>query len=494
MARSRPNLIYLFADQWRRHAVGCMGEDPVSTPRIDRLASEGTLFENAVTCNPICTPSRAALITGRQPFSLGLMRNWLRLPVGEATIAKAAKAHGYDTGYIGKWHLDEWDGDPRFGDALDALTPAGERRMGFDFWHANGCDHRHFEWRYATTDDRVVSGTGWQMDHETDVAIDYLRNTHGERDPEKAFCLFLSWSPPHDLHRGSRYVNGNGRQYVAPERYEAPYCRADLPVRANAQHDLYRKHAPGYFGAVSALDDAVGRVLDALAELGLADDTIVALSADHGELLGSHRCMIKDIWYEESIGIPFILRWPGRVPAGRREPTLLGVPDVMPSLLGLMGCEVPAGRHGEDLSGLMLGHVPGGERRVFLSFDGASPFGLTRWDAFANEGVDRSWRGVRTSRYTYVALSREKYGDARRFRQPLPEGAREILFDLENDPLQINPIYRGQAEHHVLDRGPDYDAVMDGLHRELAAWLRGLGDPFLERSWAAAPRARAASG
>jgi arylsulfatase A-like enzyme len=484
MTGERPNLLFVFADQWRRQAAGCMRADPVITPHIDRFADQGTVLENAVACNPICTPNRSAMFTGKHPFSTGMMRNWLRLPVGEATLGKAAEAHGYDTGYVGKWHLDEWDGDPARGDARNALTPAGPRRMGFRFWHANGCDHRHFAWRYFTTDDRMIDGEGPQMDHETDVAIEYLRNANGERDAAKPFCLALSWSPPHDLHGGPRYVPGvGGRQYAAPERFEALYRRPDLPMRANAQRDLYRMHAPGYFGAVTWMDENFGRLMAELDELGLAEDTIVVLTADHGELLGSHRCMIKDIWYEESIGVPFIVRWPGRIAAGARERMLLSAPDITPTLLAMMGCAAPAGRHGEDLSAALFGRVASPSRSVFLSFDGAEPYGLARWDCFNDEGVNRAWRGVRTERFTYVALARQKYGSPERFRQPLPEGAREVLYDLENDPLQVNPIYRGQDAGQRMDRGERYDAVFDELHARLRTWLEGLGDPFLARQW-----------
>ncbi len=178
------------------------------------------------------------MLTGKHPFALSMMRNWLPLPVHETTIGAAAKAHGYANGYIGEWHLDEWDGDPRHGDARNALTPAGPRRMGFDFWHAHGIDHRHFSWRNMSTNGSVVEGVEPQPDHETDVALGYLANRDRERDGTKPFCLFLAWSPPHDLW-GPRRNPAAGRQYAAPERFEALYRDPHLPVRCNAQRDAY---------------------------------------------------------------------------------------------------------------------------------------------------------------------------------------------------------------------------------------------------------------
>ncbi len=472
----RPNLLFIFAGQWRRQALGCMDADPVWTPYMDRVAAEGMVFENALSCNPLCTPNRAAMLTGRHPFSLNMMYNWLRLPVGEETIAKALAPAGYDTGYVGKWHLDEWDGDERHGTSWNALTPAGERRMGFDFWHASGCVHNHWKLDYITTDNRRVQGEGWQIDHETDIALRYLRNAEAQRDLDRPFCLFVSFSPPHTQHGPIPHRPSlEGYNYAAPERYEGIYAAQKLPVPPNASADWYLPHAPGYFGAVTSMDDAVGRLMATLEDTGMAEDTVVVVTSDHGDCLGSHRKLIKDVWYEESIGIPFVVRWPGHVPAGRRESMLLNTPDMMPTLLGLMGVEIPPGRHGRDFSPVLLGR--GGEveprEQAFLSFNGGSPpRHLVRWDGFPDEG-NRKWRGVRTRRYTYVAASREQYGNPERFCQPLPEGVTQVVFDLENDPWQVNPIYPGQG----------CDGVIANLHARLAGWLAELGDPFLETQW-----------
>jgi arylsulfatase A-like enzyme len=469
-----PNLIVVFADQWRRQSVGCMQADPVITPHMDRFASQGLVFENALSCNPVCTPNRAALLTGKHPYAVNMMYNWLRLPVNETTIATECRANGYDTGYIGKWHLDEWDGNPAFGDAWNCLTPAGTRRMGFDFWYSNGCCHKHFCLHYLTTDNQVVTGEGWQVDHETDVAINYVRNADGVRDATRPFCLFFSCSPPHTNHGGPHFDRAKrGFQFNAPEEFERLYRDRNLPVRPNAVRAMFLDAAPGYFGAVSSMDANFGRLLDCLDEQGLSDNTLVVLTSDHGECLGSHGKFIKDVWWEESIGIPFIVRWPGHVRAGERETMLLNTPDMMPSLLGLMGCKVPDGRSGRDFSHVMCG-TPGPRRtEAFLSFNGgAPPRELVKWDAFPDEG-NRKWRGIRTNRYTYVAASREQYGNPERFCRPLPEGVKQVLYDNANDPWQVNPIYPGQGR----------DDVIDALHSKVAAWLDELGDPFLERDW-----------
>ncbi len=458
--KDKPNLIVVFADQWRRQAVGCYNADPVITPNMDAFAAEGMLFENAFSCNPVCTPNRAALLTGKHPFSVNMMYNWLRLPVEEDTIAKACGRAGYDTGYIGKWHLDDWDGNPKLGDAWNAFTPAGERRAGFEYWYSHGCNHKHFTLKYLKTDDTFFEGEGWQVEHETDIAIDYIKNTDSVRDSEKPFCLFLAWSPPHT-------------PYKAPEEYEKLYRDKDLPVPPNTNKDMFLDAAPGYFGAVTGMDEHFGRLMQCLKDEGLEENTVVALTADHGECLGAHGKYIKDVWWEESVGIPFIVRYPKAVPAGKRENMLFNTPDMMPSLLGLMDVEIPEGCYGTDFSHIMRGE--GGERRTeaFFSFNaGAPPKDMVEWDVFPIE-TGREWRAVRTDRYTYVAAARGQYGDPKRFCKPMPAGVKQFLIDNENDPWQVNPFYPGQGK----------DDIIKELHAKLETWLNELGDPFLTDMW-----------
>ncbi len=472
---TKPNLLIVMADQWRRQAVGCMHADPVITPAMDAFADQGMIFENAISCNPVCTPNRAAFLTGKHPFQVNMMYNWLRLPVDEATIASASKAAGYDTGYIGKWHLDEWDGDAAHGDAWNSHTPAGDRRMGFDYWHANGCCHAHFRLNYMTTDNRIIEDEGWQVDYETDRAVEYVQNKDGVRDPDKPFCLMLSWAPPHTNHGGPHFdPNKKGCQYNAPDAFEALYRDRDLPVPPHTQRNMFLDAAPGYFGAVTSMDENFGRLLGCLEDEGLDENTIVVLTADHGDCLGAHGKFIKDVWWEESIGIPFIVRWPGVVPAGHRESMLLNTPDMMPSLLGLAGVDIPAGRYGNDFSHVMRGEDGPRRTEAFLSYNtGAPPEHLTRWKGVFPDEPGREWRGIRTERYTYVAAARGQYGDPAQFCKPLPAGVKQVLYDNDNDPWQVNPFYPGQGK----------DDVIDELHQRLATWLEEIGDSFLETQW-----------
>lgn len=425
-----PNLLFVFPDQWRRQALGVLGEDPVATPWLDRFAEESLLFTNALCTTPLCVPARAALLTGRYPLSNGVPHNGCRLPDDEVTIAEVLGAAGYATGYIGKWHLD----GRHHGDQFVPVA----RRHGFDFWYANNMVHHHYLTEYYTGEATHVRAEGWTPDHETDVAINYIRE-HAARP----FALFLAWTPPHPGR------DRQGRQgYLAPDQYEAPYRHLATTGRQNfaPTYDGGQASAanlPGYFGAITSLDEQFGRLLACLDEEGLAERTIVVFHADHGEMLGSHGLMGKHIWYEEAVGVPFIIRWPGRIRPGRAD-ALFNQVDIVPSLLGLMGHTIPAAVEGADFSPLMLGSDMSAPDSALLCF-------FNEFDAARHS----NWRCLRTQRYSYVVA--ENNGTVE-----------SIMYDLQSDPYQLTPMRFGEG----------HDDVMTRLDKALHVWLVKIGDPF----------------
>ncbi|MCL5270722.1 MAG: sulfatase [bacterium] len=457
----RPNLVFVMADQWRRQAIGAMGMDPVLTPNLDRFAGQGLLFEKAVAAIPICTPNRACLLTGRYPHSTGVTSNDIALPTnGVESISEVLAGQGYQTGYIGKWHLDG-------GELQNRFVPPGPRRQGFEFFLSNGCNHEHFGGKYWKGDDPTpILNTRWQPDFETDAALDYLR----ARDRSRPLALFVSWSPPH-TGGGAHYTRdkgvGKGNHwtiYAAPDRFEALYRGKPLARRPNVEGDYAQQCLPGYFGACTSLDENFGRILKCLDDEGLAGDTLVVFTADHGEMMGSQGRMTKGIWFEESIGVPLIMRLPGLVKTGRSAVPASSI-DLMPTILGLLGAPIPASVNGTDLSPVARGRegAADGERHLFLSFD----------KGLVTE-ADRFWRAVYTGRYTYVVAD-----GAPSYRPITRDGL--VLYDNEADPYQMHPIYRGQGQ----------DALIDQLHGELETWIASLGDDFLEKRWAGGPAGQA---
>ncbi|MCU0610844.1 MAG: sulfatase [Candidatus Eisenbacteria bacterium] len=430
-----------------------MGEDPALTPNLDRFAAESLACTDAVSNCPLCSPFRAMLLTGKYPSANGVTDNCSSRPymassylrANERCLSDVLADSGYDLGYIGKWHLEH--PEPPFVDpgpeAWDEYTPP-ERRHGFSFWHSHGIYDNHLAPRYWVGDsprDRPTTFYQWSPRHEADVAISYIRNEGGRvRDPARPFALFVAMNPPHppwDMVPG---------EYV--QRYAHLPVR-DLLNRPNVDFDSTSGEvisgigsAHLYFAAVTGVDHQFGRILQCLADEGLAKDTIVVFTSDHGEMLGSHGRMGKMVWYEESLGIPFIIRWPGVI-RPRRDDLLLSVPDIMPSLLGLLGLgsRTPQGVQGIDLSETILGGSGPRPSSALYIQAGAEQFGA---------------RGVRTHLHTYA------------YNRSVRAGSSELLFDNVHDPYQMKNLARRDA------------ATAAGLHREMIAWLERIDDPWLK--------------
>ncbi len=459
MAYSLPNIVFVFPDQFRQQALGCMGADPVITPRLDRFAAEGRILTRAVSNYPVCSPYRAMLLTGKYPYSNGVVGNCnsetaphgIHLRPEDRCLTDVLHDAGYTQGYIGKFHLDapsaddEKYGEGRRGDGRvwDAYTPPGPRRHGVEFWHSYGCCDKHFEPHYWHNDAPLDSPTEigeWSVKHETDVAVEYILNRDGSRRPsEQPFSLFVAFNPPHTPFN------------QVPERYVEMYGEATSAellnrpnVPAGEAGEAGRTWVKQYFAAVTGIDEQFGRILDALDEAGLRENTIVVFTADHGEMMGSHGCMHKGLLYDESFLVPFLIRWPGRIPTGPDD-LLLSVPDILPTLLGLaeLGNGSPDGIEGMDCSLALRGEEgPRPCSALFLAPRFDKPLG--------------GRRGVRTHRWAFA--TEDVHG----------AGPETVLFDCRADPFQM----RNLASEH-----PEIVAEMGALMRE---WLARTGDPWAD--------------
>jgi arylsulfatase A-like enzyme len=418
----RPNLLFIFPDQMRAQALGAMGNPDVRTPHLDRLAAQGVLFENTLANSPVCSPARAVMLTGKYAHRNGMIANDLRLRESEITLAEILAAAGYRTGFIGKWHLD---GGPR----LPGFVPPGPRRQGFQFWAANECSHRHFDNTYFRDDPQPIRMDRFEVEVWTDLAIEFLRTSATSRQP---WFLMIAMGPPHD-------------PYGAPESYMRMYDSARLTMRPNW------KAVPGmpgpkeiaaYYAAITAIDDQIGRLMDELERLGMAEDTIVWFTSDHGDMLGSHGLRLKRKPFEESIRVPGILRYPKRVRAGRRERALFTHVDSAPTLLALCGLKAPRQMQGADLS------------RTILEGAGKTPDSayFQIFGPYAPGQVPAGWRGVRTERYMYARFRDKPW----------------VLFDLEKDPFELNNLAQDPAAAELRRQ----------MEARLAEWMRRTGDSW----------------
>ncbi len=422
---SHPNILFILADQWRAQAFGFAGDPNVKTPHLDRFAGMAVRFTQAVAGMPVCCPTRASLLTGQRPLTHGVFMNDVPLPNRAVTIAEVLAATGYHTGFIGKWHLN--------GDGRSVFIPP-ERRQGFQYWRALECTHNYnHSFYYGDSPERRI-WEGYDAVAQTRDACAYLRQ-HA-KDPQPVF-LVLAWGPPHNPYQ------------TAPEKYRALYDPEQLQLRPNVPESMrasVRKNLAGYYAHCSALDDCAGELLTTLRETGLARDTIVVFTSDHGDLLGSHGAYRKQQPYEEAVRVPLLIRWPhGLGEDGKEFDAPINSEDVMPTLLGLAGGPIPAGVEGLDYSGYLKGGRNPSDGATLLSC--AAPFG--EWSRKAG---GREYRGVRTARYTYM---RDLHGPW-------------LLFDNATDPYQQHNIV-GLAESRNLQ---------EQLDQRLRTKLRETGDAF----------------
>ncbi len=467
------NLLFVLVDQMRYTAMGCAGNCQVHTPNLDRLAAEGALFRHAISNIPVCTPARACLLTGQYPLTHTVLTNNSMLPENVPSLGTILKGHGYATGHIGKWHLagEAFVGRTRFNQYRDGWVPPGAMRHGFDYWATHHCSHAYWNATYYRDEPDPVRIEGWEPDAQTRLAIDFIRD-QARRDPEqrRPFALVVSWGPPHT-------------PFTAPPEFRALYDPARLELRPNAlepppgfppapalggaegREKMLRDRTAWYYAAISSLDHNLGRLLDALDAEGIADDTLVVFTSDHGELLGSHAQMYKCQPWDESIRVPLLMRYPRCIRPGTRIDAPVNLPDVLPTLLGLMNVPAPAGLEGEDLAPVLRGKAPDpAERAAFLLWVCSAVTWGKKWSAIDEfpghggpKGFIRPYRGVRTRTHSYIRDRRGPW----------------LLFDNERDPYQMHNL--------VADRGAG--AVPPELDTALDQWLEVTGDLFEDTAY-----------
>lgn len=456
--QSSPNLIFIMADQWRGDALGCLGKEAVKTPHLDQLASEGVNFTNAVSSYPVSSPARGMLMTGMYPVHSKVTGNCnsatapygVELPESARCWSDVLKDQGYELGYIGKWHLDSpyqpyiETNNNKGKIAWNEWCPK-ERRHGFSHWIAYGTYDYHLKPMYWDTDasrNEFYFVDQWGPEYETDRAIDYIANRDNKlRDAGKPFALVVSMNPPHTGYE------------LVPDKYKEIYRDVDVEIVCNSpiiapkgtkMGDFYRKSVLDYYACMTGVDEQVGRIIRQLKEQGLFENTIVVFTSDHGDSMGMHEHIGKNIYYEEAMRIPMMISWPEKI-APRRDSTLMiAFADLYPSLLSLMGFkeQIPAEVQTFDLSASILSQEKAQE--VVQPYYYLLP-----------ENLMTGYRGLRTKKYTFVVHATNGRTDE------------WILFDREQDPFQRNNI------------APDQPALIKQFTSQLKDWLKKTNDPFM---------------
>jgi arylsulfatase A-like enzyme len=451
-ASERPNLVYVFADQLRYHSCGYAGDEYARTPNIDRLASQGCNFHQAVSNTPVCAPYRASLFTGKCQSSTGMVINELRLSPEHDTFGRALSRAGYRTAYIGKWHL--WANElGHHEETRNGFVPPGPYRLGFDhYWAAYNFNHTYYRSPYFENDTTRHIRSEYEPDSQTGAAIRLLEDHAKSGAP---FAMFLSWGPPHDPWDDANVPPDYAELYrgvTIPRRpnyseTSDPYADdwAKLPADYSRLVDSWQR---AYYAQTANLDWNMGRLMDTLDRTGLAGNTILVFTSDHGEMFGAHGRRAKYIFYEEAARVPFLVRWPGRIPAKRTSDALLVTPDIMPTILSLMNVAVPRSVEGADLSGHASGR--GGSAPEAAHMQG---MGTT---AAWTDGTE--WRGLRDHEYTYAVYRRD---------------GRELLFHHRSDPYQMRDLSTERSAAAVLRHYRD----------KSQAWRRERNDTFEACTW-----------
>lgn len=464
-----PNVIFIFPDQLGAEVLNCYGNKDVHSPNIDKFAEEGLLFERAYTACPLCTPFRGTVFTGRYPSQTGVTENGLRIPQSEVTVAELFNQAGYLTSYLGKWHLSGQPGGNR-------PVPPAERAGFQDFtgWESHHVDHWQgliftdidsgFTNKFtdsisainndSTTVNDYVNINGCSINgdnkdtyikiemegHETDALTDMVC-TKLEEIKDQQFCFFVSYQSPHP-------------PCSPPEKYLDIYRDKDLTYRDNVPEDKPWYSMPHwdcdydldtfirrYYGEITHLDAAFGRLLDKIGETGLDENTIVIFTSDHGDMMGSHGRYSKGVMNEEAIHIPLIIRYPdGR--SGRTD-VLFSSVDFMPTLLEL--CYISDKINSED-NGLQEDND---SVDIFESCEGRSYASLVR-------GEDQKER-----QFVYVDY-KEKCIISDQYKLITDESGGKVkaLYNTEDDPYELNNLVENEQFKEIKDR----------LHRELLTW------------------------
>ena len=413
----RPNVIVMLTDDQRWDQLSCEGHSFLKTPHIDRLAREGARFATMFVTTSLCSPSRASFLSGLYAHTHGVVNNFTDYPKDLPSFPRALQADGYETAYIGKWHMGE-DSD--------------EKRPGFDYWVTHKGQGKYYDTEFNCNGRREVK-KGYYTHRVTDMAVDWLEQEH-----EKPFMLIVGHKAPHT-------------PFTPEERYR--HCYDDVEIsypetafalegkpewvkqRIDTWHGIYgplygfRKEFPdrrpesvshfaefvrSYTASIRSVDDSVGRIYASLEETGQLENTIIIFAGDNGMFLGEHGMTDTRSMHEPSIRVPLIVRYPKLVAAGTViEQMVLNV-DVAPSILDLCGAPPLPKVHGRSFKPLLQGVTQGWRTSWFYEYNYERQFPYTP-----------NVRGVRTDTWKYVHYP---HGDGG------PDRHKAELYNLEEDP------------------------------------------------------------
>lgn len=404
------NIIFYFSDQQRWDTV-----NEELTPNLMKLADEGVLFENSFTCQPVCGPARSCLQSGVYPTETGCYTNAIALPRDITPLAEYFNNAGYQTAYIGKWHLGS-DKFPGVGVHCESTSIPRDRQGKYQYWRAADCleftSHGYDGYVFDENGNKI-DFKGYRADRINDFALEYLEK---KRDPSKPFFMFVSQLEPHQ--QNDRNCFEGYKETI--EKYKDYPLPDDLTFLKGNYKEMY----PDYISAINRLDYNVGRLVEKLKELGIYDDTIIIYTSDHGCHFKTRNLEYKRSCHESSTHTPLIIKG-GGFEGGKRDDRLVSLIDMPPTMLSMAGIDIPDNYKGLDLTDNSL------ERRkcVFMQISESQCGRAVRTDRFKY-----SVRDIKPSGYLHMN-SRVYFED--------------YLYDLKKDPNEKVNLIKNPKYAHV---------------------------------------------
>lgn len=420
---NKPNIVFYFSDQQRADTLGCYGQKLNVTPNLDSFAQEATLFENAFSCQPVCGPMRACLQSGVYATQVGCFRNNIALPESTETIASILNSQGYETAYIGKWHLASDDTH----DLKRKATPV-EKRGGYQYWRSadvleftsHGYDGFIFD-----NDCNRLDFKGYRADAINGYACEFLE----KRDKSKPFFMFVSQLEPH--HQNDRL------RFEAPKGSRKNFTGYDVPGDLAGTMGDWRIQMPSYLACCNRVDYNFGKLIEKLRETGEYENTVIIYTSDHGCHFRTRNSEYKRSCHESSIHVPLLIGG-GSFPKGKRVNELVSLIDLPATVLDIAGCEVPSYYAGESLRSLR------GHDSVYVQIS-----------------ESQTGRAVRTAKWKYSVTSPDRD-------KPFSDTYKEdFLYDLEKDPYEQNNL--------IGESG--YESIKENLAQLLLDYMKKAGEP-----------------
>jgi len=444
----RPNVVFILTDDQRWDTMSCAGHPFLETPHLDRLAAEGARFTNMFVTTSLCSPSRASFLSGLYAHSHGVVNNFTDYPSRMTSFPMRLQQEGYETAYVGKWHM---------GEASD------DKRPGFDYWVSHKGQGKYFDNEFNVDGTREVK-KGYYTHRVTDMAVEWLKRTHS-----RPFLLILGHKAAHtpftpepkyehllddiDIPYPKSAFALEGKPEWVKERIDTWHgiygpiygFRETFPDTRPESVKDFARFARSYLATIKSIDDSVGRVCEALRETGQLDNTLLVFAGDNGMFLGEHGMTDKRTMHEESIRVPMLVRYPALVKAGTVVAEQVLNIDLAPSVLDVCGAKPLADIHGRSWKPLLAGDATGWRTAWFYEYNYEKQFPYTP-----------NVRGVRTDTWKYVHYP---HGDGG------PDRHKAELYNLKDDP--------GESKNLIDD--PAHADTVATLKKELGRLMQETG-------------------